>query len=216
MAAKKAKRPNTPVNRRSKKVSAKASRDELACCPLGVLSTSLVQTLASECVLGSAEYVHADATFDGDSYHVLMPSHTSSNEESTRAYRLLLHNKDYGELRKPFLRFVGRVFEVLQRHRGKRTSSAGDVFRVFVNEIPQHLSEGDSHVDGGSEGYSDGRRRTLNNRTRELCELTLLEPTRKVADRPENYRLTLLGEQIFEGWPVIPGLRLQSHDREDS
>ena len=205
------------TTRRSKKVSVTASRDELACCPLGVLSTSLVQTLASECVLGSAEYVHADATFFCDPVLVHTQDVRARRDEETsrdsgmRYYRLLFERRDLGPKQRPFRRYVGRVFEVLLRHRGQRTCTVGDVFRIFLSEIPQHLD--DKHhqqprTDGTYDVTTGDGRPTFNNRAKGLRDYELLEPTVRRPTRDENWRLTEFGFQVFDGWPDVPGLQL--------
>lgn len=223
MAAKKAKRPKTAASRKSKKASARAGRDAFECCPVADLSTGLVLTLGSECVLGSAEYVHADTTFFSDSVSVSMQEVSArrdddvSHDVGRRQYRLLLECKDYGPMRQPFLRYVGRVFEVLLRHRGQRTCTVGDVFRVFLSEIPNHLREKhrqERRRDGTFDVTTGDGRATFNNRASELRKYDLLEPTVSRPTRDENWRLTEFGLQLFDGWPDVPGLQLQQPSQE--
>lgn len=217
MAAKKAKGPKKPASRKTKK-AAGARRDDLACCPLGDLRDGLVLTLGAECILGSAEYVHADATFFNDPVLVRMQdvpgcqSDASGRDAGMRQYRLLFERKDYGDEQRPFLRYVGRVFEVLLRHRGQSTCTVGDVFRVFLSEIPQHLKATHQHrprPNGTFDVTTTKGRATFNNRASELRDYDLLEPTVSRPTRNENWRLTGFGSQVFDEWPDVPGLRLQ-------
>ena len=55
---------------------------------------------------------------------------------------------------KPYLRVFGRVMEILLHHRGFQTCTAGDIFRVFLAEIPEQLKEHPRQFVGGSRGAS--------------------------------------------------------------
>jgi hypothetical protein len=121
---------------------------------------------------------------------------------------------------KPYVRFVGRVAQILLNHRRFQTITAGDVFKVFLVEIPAHLKE--THRQNPPRGQqlsvatvrvSTGEgRKTFNNRMKRLHLYRLIEPTvTRVSGRNENYVLTEVGQNVFDGWPdlsEIPGLEL--------
>jgi hypothetical protein len=124
---------------------------------------------------------------------------------------------DYTEM--PYLRVVGKVVEVLTIHRrqshGKDSCSIGDVFRIFLTEIPQHSpyapeeyrlvrptsrgNEFDLTRNPGKTMFSD--------RLKDLKKHGWLTPaaaTRSGGER--GYRLSGDGRWLFDGWPDVDGL----------
>ena len=129
---------------------------------------------------------------------------------------------------KSYVRIVGRVAEILLNHRLFQTITTGDVFKVFLVEIPAHLEE--SHrqnlprvqqlsVNTARVSTGEGRK-TFNNRMKRLHRYRLIEPTvTRASGRNENYVLTEAGQSVFDGWPPlsdIPGLELDGPVRPDS
>jgi len=112
---------------------------------------------------------------------------------------------------KPYLRVYGRVMEVLLNHRGFRTCTAGDVFHVFLVEIPDEIPEHYQQTPPPGQQVSLGRR-TFNNRMARMCREELARPTVTLeTGRDEDYVLTEDGQTLFDGWPPlsdIPGLNL--------
>jgi hypothetical protein len=149
----------------------------------------------------------------------------SDEENSQRGWeyaRRQLERRDDGDL--PRLRFVGRVIDILLNHRRFQTCTTGDVFRVFLVEIPNQLEENHQQhpVPGRDVDVTmQPARRTFNNRMDRLCEEELIQPTiTRETGRREGYVLTEDGRSMFDGWPPlsdIPGLQLDgavSPDRQ--
>lgn len=127
-------------------------------------------------------------------------------------FRNMLQAKDS---RRPYLRVIGRVAEILLHHRGFETISAGDVYLVFLAEIPGEMPEAYRQTPHPGEAFSvstgEGRK-TFNNRIRELRGFRLIEATATKGNRQEDHVLTEEGARVFDGWPElteIPGLELQ-------
>lgn len=140
-------------------------------------------------------------------------SHLQETVECVQA--MLMENESAA---KPYVRFVGRVAEILLNHRGFQTITAGDVFKVFLVEISAHLEERHRQspppgqqlsVDTVSVTTGEGRK-TFNNRIKRLWRYLLIEPTvTRASGRNEDYVLTEVGQSVFDGWPdlsEIPGL----------
>jgi hypothetical protein len=112
----------------------------------------------------------------------------------------------------PYMRVVGRIIEILTRHRGSKTCSAGDVFHILLDEAP------------GQSGC-DPKEYIATRPTRKgrLYDVTR-QPGRKSVDsrlnklqaegwvtHKQGYVLTDDGKLLFDGWPdlsEIPGLSL--------
>ena len=149
-------------------------------------------------------------------------SRTVSGDENAdrRLVRLREYfiDSDYAEM--PYLRVVGKVVEVLtvhrRQHRGKDSCSVGDVFRVFLTEIPEHSpydpddyklarptrrgNEYDLTLDPGKTMFSD--------RLKDLKDNGWLMPastTRSGGER--GYRLSEDGRWLFDRWPEVEGLQ---------
>lgn len=136
---------------------------------------------------------------------------TALNEEYVDSLRSLLLLRDS---RLPYLRFLGRVAEILLHHRGFKTISAGTVYAVFLEEIPEHIPPEYRPPTAAEQDLSattnDGRR-TFNNRMKDLRTAGFVRPTTMKGNRPEDLVLTDCGASVFDGWPDlrdIPGLEL--------
>lgn len=135
----------------------------------------------------------------------------TQHEGYVHSLRSLLLRKDS---RLPYLRFLGRVAEILLHHRGFTTISAGTVYAVFLEEIPRHLPPEYRPSTAAEQDLSattnDGRR-TFNNRMKDLRTAGFVRPTTMKGNRPEDLVLTDCGASVFDGWPDlrdIPGLEL--------
>jgi hypothetical protein len=135
----------------------------------------------------------------------------AQNEEYVVSLRSLLLLRDS---RLPYLRFLGRVAEILLHHRGFKTISAGTVYAVFLEEIPEHIPPEYRPPTAAEQDLSattnDGRR-TFNNRMKDLRTAGFVRPTTMKGNRPEDLVLTDCGASVFDGWPDlrdIPGLEL--------
>jgi hypothetical protein len=117
--------------------------------------------------------------------------------------------------RRPYLRFLGRVAEILLRYRGFTTISAGTVYAVFLEEIPEHIppeyrappTAGQDRSPTTNEG-----RRTFNTRMKDLRTAGFVRATAMKGNRPEDLVLTDCGAHVFDNWPDlqdIPGLALR-------
>lgn len=130
--------------------------------------------------------------------------------------RTIFRAKDYKAGRKPYLRVVGRVAEILLNHRDHQTVSAGSVYLVFLSEIPDEIPAKYRQRPVRGQRIStttDSGRKTINNRMKELRQMALIRSTATRGERQEDYVLTEDGQNLFEGWPElseIPGLELQS------
>jgi hypothetical protein len=114
---------------------------------------------------------------------------------------------------KPYLRVFGRVMEILLNHRRRQTCTAGDVFRVFLVEIPSQLEEHHRQTLRFGSDFDITRqpaRRTFNGRMKRLRRYRLAQATTtRESGRDEDYVLTARGQTLFDGWPNladIPGL----------
>jgi hypothetical protein len=153
------------------------------------------------------------------------PSERVSGEENGQSgweyARRRFERRDDGDL--PHLRFVGRVIDILLNHRRFQTCTTGNVFRVFLVEIPNQLEVNHQQhpVPGRDVDVTmQPARRTFNNRMDRLCEEELIQPTiTRETGRREGYVLTEDGRNMFDGWPPlsdIPGLALDGTVRPDS
>jgi hypothetical protein len=224
-----------------KKAGETATEVEVASCSDQELETAGVVTTAGEGVLRLAEAFVTVLEARGINVAELIDaalarlqrsepnasasstSHLQNAVESLHA--ILMENESAA---KPYVRFVGRVAQILLNHRRFQTITAGDVFKVFLVEIPAHLKETHRQnpprgqqlsVDKVSVSTGEGRK-TFNNRMKRLHRYRLIEPTvTRVSGRNENYVLTEIGQSVFDGWPPlsdISGLDLEGPVRPDS
>ena len=140
-----------------------------------------------------------------------------NGQQGFNAARTILENRD--TLKKPYLRVVGRVVEVLTIHRkdrrGRDFCSVGDVLRVFLEEIPDHApydpadyrlaqqtrrgNDFDLTRDPGKTG--------IRTRLAELKKWEFLERVSRSRDGSDRgYRLTAVGRNLFDRWPNVEGL----------
>lgn len=153
------------------------------------------------------------------------PSGRGTGEENARFNSFVLQTQrefelnDTGET--PYRRVVGKVVEVLTIHRRqvrrKDHCSVGDVFLVFLTEIPAHspydpddyrLAKPTKRGNTFAVARDPGKT-TIAGRLRDLKERGWLAPastTRSGGER--GYRLTENGRVLFDGWPVVEGLQL--------
>jgi len=214
--------------RKKKKAAQPASRSgseeatasgSAATCTAGELDTSRAVLGAAEGLSRAVDYVHFDINWAVSVFPVSMQNVPArervtgeANTDSGWVYsRKQLTRKDFAD--KPFLRVFGRVMEILLNHRRRQTCTAGDVFRVFLVEIPGQLEE--NHQQNPPPGQSVDvtepiGRRTFNNRMKRMCEVELAEPTvTRDAGQDGDYVLTGNGQTLFDGWPDladVPGL----------
>ena len=108
---------------------------------------------------------------------------------------------------KPYLRVFGRVMEILLHHRGFQTCTAGDIFRVFLAEIPEQLKEHHRQTLRFGSDFDITRqpaRRTFNGRMERLRRYRLAQATTtRESGRDEDYVLTARGQTLFDGWPDL-------------
>jgi DNA-binding HxlR family transcriptional regulator len=114
------------------------------------------------------------------------------------------------------------VLDVLINHRRFTACSGGDVFKVFLIEIPNQLEE--NHRQHPLQGQDVDitepiGRKMFTNRMKSLRKLELIRATvTRESGRGEGYVLTDHGQNMFEGWPPlsdIPGLELDGPVRPD-
>jgi hypothetical protein len=145
------------------------------------------------------------------------PVSEDGNRDWLDRYREYFAAKDFDE--SPFLRVVGRVVEVLtvrrRARRGKDTCTTGEVFRVFLEEIPAHIPydaadyRRPTPTKRGNPWYldRDPGRAGIRERLKVLKQLRWLVPAKTARDGSDRgYRLTPQGREFFAGWPVVDGL----------
>jgi hypothetical protein len=216
----------------AKKASGAAAEREAAACSDQELETAAAVTIAGEGLLRLAEAfvtVLEARGIDiselinaalGSLQHEGVGRRMSGDENADRGLRRcrdLFMDLDYDEM--PYLRVVGKVVEVLTVHRrqshGKDSCSVGDVFRVFLTEIPQHspyLPEEYRLVRPTSRGNQfdlthDPGKTMFSDRLKDLKDdgwLTAASTTRSGGER--GYRLSDDGRWLFDGWPSVEGL----------
>jgi hypothetical protein len=185
------------------------------------LHSAEIVMCGAEGLLRSVEYLHFDinAVFNAFPVTVQEVSQTggTSGAVNVDAGLDLLHRwfirRDFYDM--PYLRVFGRVMGILLNHRGFQTCTAGDVFMVFLVEIPAHMEEHHRQnlADGQEVDVSmQPARRTFNNRMERMCREQLARPTVTLeAGRDEAYVLMEDGQTLFGDWPPlndIPGLEL--------
>jgi hypothetical protein len=199
-----------------------------ATCTAGELDTSRAVLGAAEGLNRTVDYVHFDINQAVSVFPVSMESVPAreriTGEENARFNSFVLQTQRDFELNDtaetPYQRVVGKVVEVLTVHRRdirkKDHCSVGDVFLIFLTEIPQHspylpadytlvkpTKRGNTFAltrDPGKTGVA-GRLRDLKARG----WLTSATTTRSGGER--GYRLTENGRVLFDGWPEVEGLR---------
>ena len=236
MAKKKAakKKKKTAKKRAAKKVSGPAAVEapeaETGSCTDQELVTAGVVTAGGELMAGLADVVNAavqaavnqavrgwlDARATANEQQATQQA--ALNEEYVASLRTQLLRRDS---RLPYLRFLGRVAEILLHHRGFKTISAGTVFAVFLEEIPEHLPPEHQPPAAAGQNFSattnDGRK-TFNNRMKDLRTVGFVRATATRGNRPEDLVLTDCGASVFDGWPPlsdIPGLELDGPVRPE-
>lgn len=152
----------------------------------------------------------------------------SGEENGENVWNLLRREIEDADRDEPYVRVVGKVVEVLTVHRAQRRRkdhcSAGEVFLVFLAEIPQH-----SPYDPNEYRLPKPTRRgnrfavtrdpgktMIAGRLQKLKRkgyLTAAGRTRSGGER--GYRLSENGRVLFNGWPDVPGLQLAPPDEHE-
>jgi hypothetical protein len=182
------------------------------------LQAAAVVAWGGEGLLGAVEYRNFDiSTFVSDfpvTVQQVSASSSTAGERNGQAgwdyARRQFVRRDFADM--PFLRVFGRVAEILLNHRRFQTITAGDVFKVFLVEIPAHLEEHHRQnsptdqppsVSQADVSTGDGRK-TFNNRMERLCGDDLVRPTViRASGKKEKYVLTEDGQNMFDGWPPL-------------
>jgi hypothetical protein len=222
--------------KKKKKVAQPASRSgsedatasgSAATCTAGELDTPRAVLGTAEGLSRAVDYVHFDINWAVSVFPVSMqhvPARERvTGEENARLNSFVLQAQrefeanDTGET--PYRRVVGKVVEVLTVHRrhirNKDHCSVGDVFLVFLTEIPQHspyLPEDYRRVTPTQRGNTfavtrDPGKTGIAGRLRDLKErgwLAAATTTRSGGER--GYRLSDDGRVLFDGWPNVEGL----------
>jgi len=223
MAKKKAAKKKVAKKRAAKKRPAARTRATAPACSEADLRSAAMVTWGGEGLLGVVEFQHAeiDAFVNEfpvtvlDVYQLRSVSGNENAEAGLEVARRLFTRHDCSDM--PYFRVYGRVMDILLNHRGRQTCSAGDVFRVFLAEIPSQLEENHRQSPPSGQEYDVAEqigRRTFNNRMKKLNDDELVRPTvTRESGRKDNYVLTEDGQILFDGWPAlseIPGLELHA------
>lgn len=217
-----------PARKKASSAAAGRPRAQAGSCTEQELQTAAVVTTGGELMAGLATGLLRELEARGIDVAELLrtvvanpqssqPSESVSGEEnSQKAWeyaRRQLERRDFADM--PHLRVIGRVLDVLLNHRRFQTCTTGDVFLVFLREIPRHLEANhrqNPEVDGSFDVTMQPGRRTFNNRMARLRNDELVRPTViQESGREEGYVLTEDGRNVFDGWPAlseIPGLEL--------
>lgn len=185
---------------------------------------------AAEVLNRTVDYVHFDINWAISEFPVSMqhvPARERvTGEENARFNSFVRQTQRDFELNDtsetPYQRVVGKVVEVLTVHRRhlrgeKDHCSVGEVFLVFLTEIPQHspyLPEDYRLSVPNKRGNlfavtRDPGKTVIAGRLRDLKKrgwLTSATTTRSGGER--GYRLTGNGRVLFDGWPEVVGLHL--------
>jgi hypothetical protein len=214
MAKKKAK----VAKKAAKKVATRAARPSSQCSD-EELRESRVVTAGGEATVDLVGYIGSDTAAFIAPFPVMMQEVTViPAENEARALTWLreeIETNDYDET--PYLRVVGRVVHVLTVRRRKVTCSGGDVFRVFLGEIPQHSPYApaeyrlqrptkrgnvfDITQEPGRTKIKDRLSDLKNKKYAQTAKAT------RVGDG-RGYMLTQRGLVVFDGWPEVEGLEL--------
>lgn len=240
MAKKKKKAAKKVAKKEKKKASEPAAQVEAPAAEAGSFSDQELQaagivTTGGELAAGLATGIIRELEARGIDLAALVqtavanlqpsqPSERVSGEENSQSgweyARRQLELRDNGDL--PRLRFVGRVLDVLINHRRFTACSGGDVFKVFLIEIPSQLEE--NHRQHPPQGQDVDitepiGRKMFTNRMKSLRKLELIRATvTRESGRGEDYVLTEDGQNMFDGWPPlsdIPGLELDGPVRPE-
>jgi hypothetical protein len=219
MAKKKAaKTAKKAAKKKASGAAARAPAAETSSCTDQELQAAGIVTTGGELAAGLADVVNAavqaavnqalrgwlDARATANEQQATRQA--AQNEEYVDSLRSLLLLRDS---RLPYLRFLGRVAEILLHHRGFKTISAGTVYAVFLEEIPQHIPPEYRPPAAAEQDFSatinDGRR-TFNNRMKDLRTAGFVRATTMKGNRPEDLVLTDCGASVFDNWPDLPDI----------
>lgn len=231
MAKKKKKVAKKAAKKKASGAAAAAPEAQVTSCTEQELQAAAVVTSSAELMAGLATEFVRELEARGidipELLRTVTANHRSSpasesvsgEENSRRGWdyaRRQLERGDFADM--PFLRVFGRVAEILLNYRRFQTITAGDVFLVFLVEIPDHIETNHRQnsamnqppsVKDADVSTGEGRR-NFNARMKRLYEVNLVRPTvTRASGRKEDYVLTDDGQNMFDGWPPldeIPGL----------
>lgn len=237
MGKKKAAKKKAAKKKASRTMGTRAA--ETVSCSDGELGAAQVVTAGGELLLGLAEaFVSALEARDINVAELLAgvvntqggtgSAEVIRAEDSDNGWALLRLEIEDHDRDRPYLRFVGKVVEVLTVHRaqrrGKDHCSQGEVFLVFLKEIPQHSPY--DPVDyrllrptrRGNEFAvtRDPGKTMFAGRLHRLKEKGYLTPANTTQSGGERgYRLSNAGRMLFDGWPDVEGLHLDPPDEHE-
>jgi hypothetical protein len=218
----------------AKKAAKKASRKSPALrsqaaeanLDTGPLDAALYVTIAGETALQLVEYVHAPVTQPIQDFVVQVQEVSArpsdAVHDSGRAHDLareIFQAHDQREM--PYLRVIGRVLDELLNHRRFTTCSGGDVYYVLLDELEKQLPK--AHRQRRALGAKPFDR-TLNPGYRVIGnKLVALKGSSRADGKgsgpayvqttsttqggaEQGYRLTEVGQWLFDGWPELPEL----------
>ena len=117
--------------------------------------------------------------------------------------QLIVRHADFKQ--PPYMRVVGRVVYVLTVSRGWPACTGPEVFRVFLQEIPSHLSAGlrqTPRFDEEVDATKDTGLRTIYKRLWRLVDERYAQTTAVTQDdKAGQYVMTEIGRMIFCDWP---------------
>jgi len=192
----------------------------------GPRDAAIFVTYGGEAILGLVECQLSPATQTTQDFAVTVqevsarPSDPALNSDRARdVTRYYFQTSDQRE--QPYLRVVGRILDELLNHRRYTTCSGGNVYRVLLEEIPEELPPAHRNVRRLPNQTLDVTgttgRRVIDKRLTKLMGRTLqanAEPGMSLVvttsttrgGAKKGYRLTEVGQWLFDGWPALPKL----------
>lgn len=172
----------------------------------------------------------ADAVHDDIERHIETPDQESGQDERDRhaedavaiaeellvALRVsIVRHGDFNDL--PKMRVVGRVIHVLTVSRGWPSCTGGEVFRVFLQEIPDRLPEVYRQARQMAEEVdvtAGNGARAVYRRLERLVDDGYAGTTAVTVDAKNGqYVMTALGRMVFRDWPTDVHLSLETRPR---
>lgn len=219
------------AKRKKKRASGAATTQEFNAADL---HSAAVVMWGADGLLGAVECLHFDINVAVSAFPVTVQEVSTARRTTgeINAGRALVRLReafteaDYDEA--PYLRVIGKVVEVLTVHRAQRRHkdycSVGEVFLVFLDEIPQHSPY--DPVDyrlprpttRGNEFAvtRDPGKRMFAGRLQKLKLKGYLTPANTTRSGSERgYKLTEDGQMLFDGWPDVPGLQLDPPEEHE-
>jgi len=190
------------------------------------LDAALIATFSGEAAFRVVEYAHAPCTEPIQDFVVQVqevsarPSDPYINSDrAIEIAREIFEVHDQREM--PYLRVIGRVLDELLNHRRFTTCSGGDIYYVLLDELPGQIPETYQQLRRSAPPHFnktlnpgrrsvDNRLRALKGRNREdgkgdgPAYVATTSTTQGGAE--QGYRLTEVGNWLFDGWPELPEL----------